>query len=57
MISATDQRQEKAASQIHLPTFAPHKPPLPQGLPPPPLLPSCGGEMEQIGRQNLLHEA
>jgi len=26
-------------------------------LPPPPLLPSCGGGMEQIGRRNSLHEA
>ena len=26
-------------------------------LPPPPLLPSCGGGMEQIGRQNSLPEA
>jgi len=30
--------------------------PLPQDLPPPPLLPSCGGGKEQIGSANLRRE-
>ena len=37
------------AYEIPRPTFARQKPPLPQDLPPPPLLPSCGGGMGQIG--------
>ena len=39
---APDERREKAASQISRPTFARLKPSLPQDLPPPPRLPSCG---------------
>ena len=37
-----DQRRQNAASQISRPTFARLKPSLPQDLPPPPRLPSCG---------------
>ena len=45
------------AYETHRPTIAPQKLPLPQDLPPPPLLSSCGGWMEQIGRGNSLHKA
>ena len=38
------------AYEIHLPTFARQKPPLP-------LLPSCGGGNKQIRRHNSLYEA
>ena len=37
------------AYEIHLPTFALHKPPLPLDLPPPPPLPSCGGGWSRSG--------
>jgi len=32
------------------------RPPLPQDLPPPPLLPRCGEGIEQIGSANLRRE-
>lgn len=54
---ASDQRREKAACEIHRPAFARQKPPLPQDLPPPPPIPSCGGGIEQIGKRNSLPEA
>jgi len=40
---------EESWLSIPLPAFSRLKPPLPQDLPPPPLLPSCGGGMGQIG--------
>jgi hypothetical protein len=49
MISATDQRRKKVASEISRPTFARLKPPMPQDLPPPPPLPSCGGGWSRSG--------
>lgn len=54
MISATDQRLENATSEIHRPTFARLRPPLPQDLPLPPRSQASDGGMEQIGRRNSL---
>lgn len=57
MISATDQRLENATSEIHRPTFARLRPPLPQDLLLPPRSQASDGGMEQIGRRNSLPEA
>jgi len=57
MISATDQRLENATSEIHRPTFARLRPPLPQDLPLPPRSQASDEGMEQIGRRYSLPEA
>jgi len=50
-MTAPYERRETIASELPLPTFARQETPLPRDLPPPPLLPSCGGGVEQIGRR------
>jgi len=56
-IHGSPDRRETIASPIPRPHLRRLRPPLPQDLPPPPLLPSCGGGMELIGKQNSLPEA